>query len=289
MLEVGRPKVLLLGMDGMLGRAVFSRLEKEINVSLFATSRLPTSKYYFDARHSSLNNLLNEINPDYIINCIGVVHPKLNFKSILEAIHINTLFSRKLSLASSERGIFLIQIGTDAVFYGRRGNYFENSTRIPNTLYGFTKKLGENPTQNSLLIRCSIIGDEQVSASPRSLFNWFSNLPEKSNVSGYSNRIWNGVTVNAFANLCKGIIQDSYCVGGVHHFVPADSVSKYTLLNYFQELLDRDDVTIEPKFEKKKINLTLITSNQIRNEYFWALSGFYYVPNIKELVLTTLI
>jgi dTDP-4-dehydrorhamnose reductase len=289
MLEVGRPKVLLLGKNGMLGRAVFSKLEKEPDVSLIATSRIATSKYYFDARYSSLNNLLDDINPDYIINCIGKIHPKLTFKSILEAININGVFSNKLSRASSKRGIFLIQIGTDAVFHGRRGNYFENSIRIPSTFYGFTKRLGEKPSQESLLVRCSIIGDEQVSAAPKSLFNWFANLPEKSNISGYTNRVWNGVTVNCFADLCRGIILNSYRTGGIQHFVPADSVSKYTLLNYFKKLLNRGDVTIEPKSEKKKINLTLSTSNQIRNEYFWSLSGFDHVPNIKELVLTTLV
>jgi dTDP-4-dehydrorhamnose reductase len=288
-MEVFRPKVLLLGKNGMLGRAVFAKLEKEPDVSLIATSRLATSKYYFDARHSSLENLLSEVEPDYIINCTGVIHPKFDFKSLIEAIHINALFSRKLSRASSERGIFLIQIGTDAVFFGRSGNYFENSTHIPNTLYGFTKMFGEKPSSKTLIIRCSVIGQEEALVTPKSLFTWFANLPKESNISGYTNRIWNGVTVNSFANLCKGIILDSYRIGGVHHFIPADSVSKYTLLNYFQELLARHDITIEPKSKKKKINLTLSTSNRLRNEHFWSLSGFDHVPNIKELVLTTLV
>ena len=149
--------------------------------------------------------------------------------------------------------------------------------------------LGESPTQKSLLIRCSIIGKEKVSAPPKSLFNWFSNLPVQSKIQGYSNQIWNGVTAQVFADLCNGIIQNSYCMGGIHHFIPADSVSKNTLLNYFRELLDRSDIRIYPDTKKKKTNLTLSTTNQNRNEYFWSLAGFDYVPNIKELVLNKLV
>jgi len=289
MLKFTSPKVLLLGKDGMLGNSIFSRLKLESNISLFATSRRSSAPYYFDARHSSLELILDEVKPDYIINCIGFIHPRLNLKSALEALYINTVFSKRLSRASNDRGIFLIQIGTNAVFHGRSGHYLENSTRIPKTFYGLTKMLGERPTQKSLLIRCSIIGKEKVSAPSKSLFNWFSNLPVESKIQGYSNQIWNGVTTQAFADLCKGIIKNSYCMGGVHHFIPADSVSKNTLLNYFRELLNRNDIKICPDNKKKKTNLTLSTANQKRNEYFWSLAGFDYVPNIKELVLTTLV
>lgn len=284
-----RPKVLLLGKDGMLGSSIFSRLKLESNISLFATSRRSSAPCFFDARHSSLEIILDKIKPDYIINCIGFIHPRLNLESALNALYINSIFSKRLSRVSSDRGIFLIQIGTNAVFFGRSGHYFETSTRIPKTFYGLTKMLGESPTQKSLLIRCSIIGKEKVSAPSKSLFNWFSNLPVESKIQGYSNQIWNGVTTQAFADLCKGIIKNSYCIGGVHHFIPADSVSKNTLLNYFRELLNRNDINICPDAKKKKKNLTLSTANQKRNEYFWSLAGFDYVPNIKELVLTTLV
>jgi len=288
MSHIIRPKVLLLGKDGMLGSAIFRSLNLDANINLIATSRRNSSQYYFDAQHSDLEQTLDEVMPDYIINCIGFIHPKLNIRSALEAIYVNTIFSKRLSRSSNDRGIFLIQISTNAVFYGRRGNYSENSTRIPKTFYGLTKMLGENQTQKSLLIRCSIIGKENNSVKPKSLFSWFSNLPEQSEIEGYVNKIWNGVTTQVFGDLCRGIIQNSYSIGGVHHFIPADRVSKYTLLRYFKEILMRSDIEILPSAEKKS-NLALSTLDQNRNKFFWSLAGFEYIPSIKELILTSLV
>jgi dTDP-4-dehydrorhamnose reductase len=148
--------------------------------------------------------------------------------------------------------------------------------------------LGENQTQKSLLIRCSIIGKENNSEKPKSLFSWFSNLPEQSEIEGYVNKIWNGVTTQVFGDLCRGIIQNSYSIGGVHHFIPADSVSKYTLLRYFKEILMRSDIEILPSAEKKS-NLALSTLDQNRNKFFWSLAGYEYIPSIKDMILTSLV
>lgn len=289
MLKHTRPRVLLLGKDGMLGSAIFRRLRLETSIDLFATSREKSAEYYFDAQHSSLKLIIDELKPHYIINCIGYIRPKLNLASMVGALEVNTFFSKRLSRISIERDIFSIQIGTNAVFFGYSGNYSEMSTRLPKTFYGLTKMLGENPNQKSLLIRCSIIGKERISTPPKSIFNWFCNLPKYSKIDGYSNQIWNGITTNVFADLCTGIIKNSYTIGGIHHFIPSNCVSKNTLLNYFQELLERDDLKIYPSSRKKKTNLTLTTVNQNRNKYFWSLAGFDYVPDIRELVLTTLI
>ncbi len=91
------------------------------------------------------------------------------------------------------------------------------------------------------------------------------------------------------ARVVASTLPDSYMTGGVQHFVPNDSVSKHQLLIYFQGLLNRSDITVTPKYEKNACDRTLITSDHPRNKEFWALVGFDYTPNIKEMVLTTMI
>jgi len=94
MLKHTRPRVLLLGKDGMLGSAIFRRLRLETSIDLFATSREKSAEYYFDAQHSSLKLIIDELKPHYIINCIGYIRPKLNLASMVGALEVNTFLAK---------------------------------------------------------------------------------------------------------------------------------------------------------------------------------------------------
>ncbi len=123
MIKSSKTKVLVLGKDGMLGCAITKKFENEPRILLTSTSRKINSDYFFDAKNSSLDKLLDEVDPDYIINCIGVIHPRFSLRAFNELIYTNSVFSTKLPHAVTVRGKFLIQIGTDGVFCGLKGNY----------------------------------------------------------------------------------------------------------------------------------------------------------------------
>ena len=95
-------RVLVLGMSGMLGSKMWEVLSANSQLEVFGTSRNSLEKFnkrYFDVHGASIYKLLKETKPDFVINCIGVIKPKIienDFNSISVAIKVNSLFPIEL-------------------------------------------------------------------------------------------------------------------------------------------------------------------------------------------------
>ena len=99
-------RILILGSTGMLGTMVsryFLNL-KEYDVAL--TTRAPGQEsdesyiFKYDASVDEVDSLIQKVNPDYVINCIGIIKPEIdeaNQQSISNAININSYFPLQLS------------------------------------------------------------------------------------------------------------------------------------------------------------------------------------------------
>ena len=243
-------KVLVLGVTGMLGSMVFDYLSGRQDYDISGTQRTPAEKdniHSFDAENGDIVDLLDQIKPDYIINCIGIINIYCrddDQAGVLRAIKVNALFPHRLA-AAAQNHAKVIQIATDCVFSGKKGNYPESDPHDALDAYGKTKSLGEIKTGNFLNIRCSIIGPERK--NKHSLLEWFLNQPPGSELKGYAHHRWNGITTLQFARLCEEIIDqgDEYfdkliSASHVHHYLPNGSVNKFELLNILNEVFGRD-------------------------------------------------
>ena len=74
-------KILILGSNGMLGTMVAEYFLNLKEYEIFLTNRVAESKdinnktYKFDVIEDDLEDLIQDINPNYLINCIGVIKP----------------------------------------------------------------------------------------------------------------------------------------------------------------------------------------------------------------------
>lgn len=236
--------IWILGGTGMLGHAV---LKEFINLNdgkykLYATRRPSSSNYLqsnsnvevynFDPTKQHLSSLfvIGKNKPDYIINCIGVIKPFIN-DNLYNSIYINSCFPHSLDGIASKFDCKLIQITTDCVFDGTKGNYTEQDKHTETDMYGKSKSLGE-PT-NSLVLRTSIIGPEIHKNA--SLISWAKSQKNKE-INGYINHIWNGITTKEYGRLCKKIIdEDLYRTGKFHIFSPDKPLQKITLLKMISD------------------------------------------------------
>ena len=137
-----------------------------------------------------------------------------------------------------------IQISTDCVFNGEKGNYKEIDRPDADDLYGRTKLLGEVSSKNSITIRTSIIGLEL--SRNLGLVEWF--LSQKGLISGYANAIYSGFTTIELASIIEMLITQFTDLSGIWH-VSSDSISKFDLLSKLSTKLARDDIEI--KLDKK--------------------------------------
>jgi dTDP-4-dehydrorhamnose reductase len=276
--------VLLFGNNGMLGHAVEKILRENSSLTVKTTSRNGRgSDFSFDALSDSPSKVLNVFAPEYIINCIGIIKPRINDKDALQrevAVRVNSIFPHLLNNTAANSRI--IQIATDCVYSGKIGKYDENSEHDALDVYGKTKSLGEVPSDRMMHIRASIIGPEQGRST--SLLEWFLNQPYGSKLNGYGNHLWNGVTTFQFGEIINGIISKNKFRAGIQHLVPSDVVSKYNLLQIFQSAYRRKDLEILEVHPPQIIDRTLTTIDDDFNSQLWNSASYSNAPTIAEMV-----
>jgi len=226
-------RVLVLGVNGMLGRYVYTYLTDRYEV-------IGTTRRELDAETIDKNTLSANINPgDIVINCIGIIKQRSDVKK-LDFVAVNSLFPLILQEVCAEQGGKLIHVTTDCIYNGLGDNYDESSVHDATDVYGMSKSLGE--PEEATVIRTSIIGEERGQA--RSLLEWVKSNKGKT-INGYTNHFWNGITCLQFAKVCEYIIDNNLFWRGVKHIVSPTTVSKFELVNMISDIYNLG-ITVNP-------------------------------------------
>lgn len=180
--------------------------------------------------YQTVRNCLNHLQPQVVVNCIGIIKQDALAKNPISSITVNALLPHLLSQQCAEIGARFIQISTDCVFCGANGNYSELDLPDATDLYGRTKLLGEVTDSRALTLRTSIIGTELRSS--RSLLDWF--LSQEVAVDGYVNAIFSGLTTFELSRVIGRCIMDWPELKGLYN-VSAEPISKHELLLLLRE------------------------------------------------------
>lgn len=231
-------KVLILGGTGMLGYSLFSNLNEDASISVFATVRSIVGKEFFfrnveqqlisgvDASDiRSLQRAIETVVPDVVINCVGLIKQHDISKQHIDAVKINALLPHELAGICDQFNAKLIHFSTDCVFTGHVGLYSEESLPDARDLYGKSKCLGEVGYGKHLTLRTSIIGHELTSSV--SLVDWF--LSQGESTTGFSKAVFSGLPTCYIAKLLVEYILPNPDIAGLLH-LSVDPIDKYTLL-----------------------------------------------------------
>lgn len=226
-------KIAVLGSTGMLGHKMVERLQLHFP-DVVGVSR----KMGLDATHPVNFQSMLAIQPEIVINCIGII--KQRPQELEESIAVNSLFPHSLQRICSLLGAHLIHFSTDCVFSGRKlvraaefNLYEESDLSDADDTYGRTKYLGEVTAENALTIRTSIIGREK--SNFKGLLEWF--LRQEGYVTGHANAIFSGVTTNWLSDTVAQLIKRGL-FSGLYH-VAAPPISKSYLLELIQDVYRR--------------------------------------------------
>ncbi|EKD71147.1 MAG: hypothetical protein ACD_46C00263G0006 [uncultured bacterium] len=246
-------KILILGGDGMLGHQLFLNLKK--NHVVFTTLRQDTAAYkhyqlfdhhnsYFKidvCRESDIKRVIDDVQPQVIINAVGIVKQRDSAKEFIPSLEINALFPHRLARLCEEYKIRMIHFSTDCVFSGRQGKYTENDPSDAEDLYGKSKHLGELYDKHCVTIRSSIIGLEL--ARKTGLIEWF--LAQRGIIKGFRRAIYSGLTTQEMNRVIECILIQYPDLYGVWH-VSSEFINKYELLMRLAKKLGRNDIEIQP-------------------------------------------
>jgi dTDP-4-dehydrorhamnose reductase len=247
-------RALILGGNGMLGHQLCRGLSARMEAwATFRDSPARFAQYDFIPQERALGKVhtediasvrgaLETVQPDVVINCIGIVKQRDEARQAIPSIQVNALFPHQLADMCHEQNARLVQISTDCVFSGLRGKYTEADVPDPVDLYGRTKLLGELNRPNCLTLRTSIIGWQLNTFS--SLLSWFSRQRGQ-RIKGYQQAIYSGFSTRVLAGLISDLIETRPDLTGLYQ-VASEPISKYDLLVTLRNKLGWDDVEIEP-------------------------------------------
>ena len=264
-------KVLILGSSGLIGHQVYNYLKDNSDFSLSNISykrKLNNETILLDARNEkSFFDQIRRINPNYIVNCIGVLISEAKQDSE-RAISLNAHLPHKLAKLANMMNAKLIHMSTDCVFSGnKKSPYLETDVKDGKDTYAKTKALGEVICENHLTIRTSVVGPEIINGN-EGLFHWFMN--QSGVLEGFTKTIWSGVTTIELAKAIKWFIDNN--TTGLYHLTNGIPISKYDLLHLFKnhtnkhiEISKVDGIDSNKSFidTRKEINYLLPTYNQM--------------------------
>ena len=267
-----KKKLLVIGINGMAGHVAFQYLQNTQKYQVYGIARnIETTEYTFNLDVSDtvgLNEIVNDHQFDYIINCIGILNQDAE-SNPSKAIWFNSYFPHFLEEITKGSDAKVIHISTDCVFNGKEGNYSETAIKNGEGFYAQSKALGEIDNSKDLTIRTSIIGPE-LNTKGIGLFNWF--MHQAGEINGYTTAIWSGVTTLELAKAIEYAILNP--LNGLVHLTNGVPVNKFDLLHLFKEVWDKKDIIIKA-YEGKVVDKSLRKSERFN----------YQVTSYKEMLV----
>ncbi len=242
-------RILVIGISGMFGSAVFKLFAEHGGFDLTGTIRSELAKRYFPVEwhenmiigldildDDSLTRIVETTNPDVVINCAGLVKQQATANDPLIVLPVNSMYPHRLAAICESSGARLIHVSTDCVFDGSKGNYVESDPSNATDLYGRSKYIGElNNKPHAITLRTSKIGHELNSQA--GLIEWF--LSQSGPISGYKRAIFSGLPTVEVARVIIDYVLPKPDLCGLYH-VSSAPISKFDLLSLVAEIYDKN-------------------------------------------------
>lgn len=228
--------VLITGISGMLGMAVYYHFKQLKSYKIFGISR--NTDFTLEGAEIIIGDLtskeflssIQNLKFNSIIHCSAEVNVNL-CETEKELAYKSNVYATELlfSLLDSDKYIY---ISTDSVFDGKVGKYSEDSLVNPLSYYAETKFLGEeavkNNAENYYILRTNIYGFNLP--IKKSLFEWgYSELKNGNVINGFSNMFFNPMYVGQLAKIIQKIVE-SDIEYGIYNVASNEKISKYDFL-----------------------------------------------------------
>ena len=242
-------KVLIIGGSGLLGSKI-SELFPEA-FATYNTTHIPR-KNAFKLDISDMDSLkftLDKLEPDTIIVTAALtdvdkceIHPEM-------ATKVNTEPFKYIVSYLKQKGGRLIQISTDYVFSGEKGNYSENDERKPVNVYGKTKMESEDIIINSginfAIVRTSGIFGIGMATGKNNFFMWlYSSLKDGKEIRLVTDQVYSPVLNSILADAIREIYERE--ISGIIHFSSLDAISRFEFGTMVANIFNLNKDNIHP-------------------------------------------
>lgn len=252
-------KILITGINGLLGKDILQAFVKDEKYELFGVGRknfrhVGVKYTQLDlTNYNDLKEYADSVKPDAVIHCAAYTKLDACEENKKYAYKMNVDVTEKLSSICNH----MIYMSSDAVFSGNKGLYSEDDNPDPVNYYGLTKYQGElaaSQRRTNLIIRSSIFGYSHDTDNV-SIAEWgLKNLYKNQGISGfedvYFNPLYSRVLGQKIKNMCDNRVE------GLYHLGSIDRISKY---EFFVMLAD-----------KLGVDRSLVTASSVKTKSFIA-------------------
>lgn len=245
-------QILITGSNGLLGQKLVNLFSSKDDFEVTALSRgknrNETAKKYTyyniditDAK--KLTQILNDIKPNYIINCAAMTNVDLCEKEKEQCDLINIEAVKTLINAAKKYDSHLVHISTDFIFDGKNGPYKEDDIPNPINYYGLSKLKSEQLIINAdikyTILRTILVFGLVDNMPKNNIVAWVINaLENKKELTIVDDQFRMPTFVDDLANAC--LLAIKHDAKGVYHISSNELLSIYEMVLQIAETFNLD-------------------------------------------------
>jgi len=235
---------LVTGASGQLGLA----MQRALTVR--GISFIPTNSKELDiTSQNSVESVLLRISPKVIVNCAAWTDVDLAEINHEQAYNVNALALKYLSFAAKRSSAKLVHVSTDYVFSGESNMpWIENAERNPVSVYGLSKREGENFVQelygeNSFVVRTAWLYSENGKNFAKTMANLA--LADEREVRVVSDQIGQPTSANDLAQQIIELVE-SKSTHGIYHGTSSGQATWFEFAQKIFELVGANTDRVVP-------------------------------------------
>jgi len=225
---------LVTGVSGLLGLNFALAVDGKKHQVTGVANTLPMAWASFKNVQAELTqpgvieSLIEEHKPDVILHCAAIANVDACESEPELAKRVNTDLPGGIAEACRRHSVKMIQISTDAVFDGVKGNFTEDDPTNPLSVYALTKRDGENAVMSAnpdaLVTRVNFYG--WSAAGNRSLAEvFYNNLQAGNQMNGFTDVTFCPMNILDLSELL--VEATDLQLKGIYHVVGSEPMSKY--------------------------------------------------------------
>ncbi len=244
---------LVTGVSGLLGLNFALAVDGKKHQVTGVANTLPMQWASFKnvqaelTQPGAVEQLIEDHKPDVVLHCAAIANVDACESDTDLAHLVNAELPGTIAETCRRHSVKMIQISTDAVFDGIKGNFTERDETNPLSVYARTKRDGENAVlsanADALVARVNFYG--WSASGKRSLAEIFvHNLQAGQHMQGFTDVTFCPMNVLDLSDLLVEAVELD--LKGIYHMVGAESMSKYEFGKRIAEKFGFDINLIKP-------------------------------------------
>jgi len=250
-------KILIIGASGFVGEKIYNVLSSDFEViGTYSTKKKHNFEHLDMSNRESVIKLISKIKPNVVIHTAGITNVDFFEENPEEIQRVNIQGAKNIIHACLKINSKLIDISTDYVFDGEKGNYTEEDRPNPISVYGKAKLEEEDLVKNSglnyLILRISVPYGYNASYDKQTFEKWIiNNLKNNKEIKVIDDQFNTPTLIDDIANAVKKLIELNRT--GIYHVTGSEKISRYDFALKVTEIFGLNEDLIK-KLKTKDLN-----------------------------------